>query len=777
MSYLSTFTADSLVKSQEIVFIDKNLEDYHLLVNGVTPGIEVIVLDGQADGVAQITTALQARPQMSSIHIVAHGTPGCLYLGNSQLSLDTLDQYSAQLQTWFSLCSNPQLHLYGCQVAAGDAGAEFLSQLHELTGASIAASQKRVGNAARGGSWQLQQHIGEGEVTSAFTPELMQSYSGVFSVTFSTASNYAVGSFSVNVTTGDLNGDGKPDLAVVNFNDNTVSVLLNNGNGTFGTASNFAVGSNPVSVTTGDFDGDGKLDLAVANNNSNNVSVLLNNGSGTFGTPSNFAVGSGPFSVTTGDFNGDGKPDLAVANISSNNVSVLLNNGNDTFGTASNFAVGSGPFSVTTGDFNGDGKPDLAVANISSNNVSVLLNNGNDTFGTASNFAVESSPVSVTTGDLNGDGKPDLAVANFRSNNVSVLLNNGSGGFGTASNFEVGPGSESVTTGDFNGDGKLDLAVAKNNSNNVSVLLGNGSGDFGSATNFAVGSTPYSVTTGDFDGDGKLDLAVANSGSNNVSVLLNTTNRPPVAVDDTATTRQNTAVTLSVTTLLANDTDPDGNPLSITAVGNATNGTVTLNDNSTPGNTSDDLITFSPTADFSGDASFEYTLSDGNGGTDTGLVKVIVGTVQFGSGDNDNLIGNDGNDILYGNGGVDTLIGNAGDDLIYGGSQADTIFAGLGNDTIYANGGNDRINSGSGLDTVWLGSGEATVVLSLGDGYDTINNFQLGLSQLSVGNLANQLSFADSEQGVRISAGDDLLAVVSNQTASSFSSNVNSIFV
>ncbi|QDL11410.1 hypothetical protein DP113_29260 [Brasilonema octagenarum UFV-E1] len=704
-----------------VVFIDANVDDSQSLILGAVAEAEVIVLENHSDGIAQITAALVGRSDISSIHIVSHGAPGCLYLGNSQLSLDTIDSYRSQLKTWESGC----IQLYGCNVASGDAGAQFVAQLHELTGTSIAASSKRVGNTALGGSWQLQQHIGECDATNAFTPKLMQSYSGVFAVTFSTPTYYGVGSNPFSITTEDFNGDGLPDLAVGNYGSDNVSVLLNNGSGGFGTATNFAVGLRPRSVTTGDFNGDGLPDLAVPiiGSGGGTVSVLLNNGSGGFGTATNYQAGLGPISVTTGDFNSDGLLDLAVANNSSNDVSVLLNNGSGGFGTATNFAVTSSPQSVTTGDFNGDGKLDLAVASYSdSNNVSVLLNNGDGGFGTATNYQAGSNPYSVTTGDFNGDGKLDLAVVNISSSNVSVLLNNGSGGFGTASNFAVGLTPNTVITGDFNGDGKLDLATANVSSSNVSVLLNNGSGGFGTAMNFRVGpnSGPISVTTADFDSDGKLDLATANVNSKNVSVLLSSiiNNQPPVAVDDSATTYQNTAVTFSVTTLLANDTDPDGNPLNpliITAVGNATNGTVSLNDNGTPDYTSDDEVIFTPNNNFSGNATFDYTLSDGNGGTDTGTVTVAVGQNINGGNRNDNLTGTAGNDVIFGLNGNDTINALAGDDQLDGGNGNDQLNGGNGNDTLLGGNGNDQLDGGNGDDTLLGGNGNDTLLGGNGD--------------------------------------------------------------
>jgi hypothetical protein len=187
-------------------------------------------------------------------------------------------------------------------------------------------------------------------------------------------------------------------------------------------------------VAIGDLNGDGKPDLAVTNYLSSTVSVLLGNGNGTFGPKIVFGTGSGPHSVAIGDLNGDGKPDLAVTNYVSYTVSVLLGNGNGTFGPKTDFGTGLEPNSVAIGDLNGDGKPDLAVANYYSNAVSVHLGDGNGAFGPKTDFGSGSNPVSVAIGDLNGDGKLDLAVANQLFSTVSVLLNAGPGA------TEVNPG-------------------------------------------------------------------------------------------------------------------------------------------------------------------------------------------------------------------------------------------------------------------------------------------------------------------------------------------------
>src|SRR5207244_4327244 len=137
------------------------------------------------------------------------------------------------------------------------------------------------------------------------------------------------------IAIGDLNGDGKPDLATANINSNDVTVLLGDGSGGFTEAagSPIAVGATPISVVIGNLNGDGKPDLATANVGANNVTVLLGDGSGGFteasGSP--FAVASLPPSVAIGDLNGDGKPDLATANGGSDNITVLLGDGSGDF--------------------------------------------------------------------------------------------------------------------------------------------------------------------------------------------------------------------------------------------------------------------------------------------------------------------------------------------------------------------------------------------------------------------------------------------------------------
>lgn len=290
---------------------------------------------------------------------------------------------------------------------------------------------------------QRPRSVASGDLSSDAKPDLVVANETDYTVTvllgdgtggFSPApgSPVAVGQRPWHVAVGDLNGDSKLDLAVANSMENSVSVLLGNGAGGLASApgSPVAVGRSPDGIALGDFNRDGKSDLAVANYGDHNVSVLLGNGTGGFspGPGSPVAVGGLPSSVAATDLTADGTLDLAVANLADASASVLLGNGSAGFtaGPGTPFALGSfRPVSLAVGDFNNDGRPDLATANAGgSGGVSVLLGDGAGGFSPAggSPFAAGEGFESVVVGDFDGDSGSDLAVANANDNNVSVLL-------------------------------------------------------------------------------------------------------------------------------------------------------------------------------------------------------------------------------------------------------------------------------------------------------------------------------------------------------------------
>ncbi len=319
---------------------------------------------------------------------------------------------------------------------------------------------------------------GDNDLVTARVSVLLNNGNG----TFAPKVDYAAGFDPYSVFSVDLDGDGDNDLAVANAGSghqaSTLSVLLNNGDGTFAPQVEYGIGASPNSVFGADLDGDGDNDLAVANRGfgPGSVSVLLNNGDGTFADGVYYTAGYSPSAVFGADLDGDGDDDLTVANMYSDNVSVLMNNGDGTFAGKVDYAAGNGPISVLSTDLDGDGDNDLAVANVFSDNISVLFNNGDGSFATNVDYSTDIGPTrdfptSVFSADLDGDGDSDLAVANRFSNIVSVFLNNGAGQFAARVDYAVGDEPRSVFSADLDGDGDNDLAVGNFSSGNVSVLM------------------------------------------------------------------------------------------------------------------------------------------------------------------------------------------------------------------------------------------------------------------------------------------------------------------
>jgi uncharacterized protein (DUF2141 family) len=360
-------------------------------------------------------------------------------------------------------------------------------------------------------------------------------------VTFAPVTSFSTGASTLPLRTAvaDVNGDGKLDALVTNSTANTLGVLLGDGTGKFtlqANAPSTGAGGGPRAVAVADVNGDGKLDALVANYQSTTLGVLLGNGSGGFTLQAAMPrLGvSNPTSLVVADVNGDGKIDVLATDSNGGALSVLLGNGSGgfTYQSSSPATGGDIPYDVAVADVNGDGKVDALVVNNFDGTLGVLLGTGTGSFTLQGNTATggaNSSPYSVAIADVNGDGKPDALVANRGTSTLGVLLGNGSGGFTLqASSPSTGTGSRptSVAVADFNGDGKLDALVTNTDAGTLAVLLGNGSGSFTLQTagfNTGAISNTFGLTVADVNGDRKPDALVANTSSNTLSVLLNRT--------------------------------------------------------------------------------------------------------------------------------------------------------------------------------------------------------------------------------------------------------------
>ena len=350
---------------------------------------------------------------------------------------------------------------------------------------------------------------------------VFNSFSQITPLCFSEPFHYTADSLPYDITSADFNNDGKPDIAVVNAGMDTLSIIINSGNGNFLPTVNYKVGFNPWRIIALDLNSDSNIDLVTVNSTSGSnlcdITVLLGNGSGIFSSATNYSVGPTPVSIAPGDFNHDGKIDLAVSGVMDTHF--LYGQGNGTFNQAFTYNLGWTGMSSTSGDFNSDGFLDLAFIDAGSgSNMSVFL--GTSTF--LNTYYVGGVDCwSMLSNDYNNDGLTDIAVCN--PDHVFLLFG---GSFNTPVTYTLAnTQSLGMTSSDINGDGYIDLIVAGTGTDNVSVLLGSSNGIFSLSTidyTTGNGTLPTAVTSSDFNGDGKSDLATGNYNTSNISILLNT---------------------------------------------------------------------------------------------------------------------------------------------------------------------------------------------------------------------------------------------------------------
>jgi len=325
------------------------------------------------------------------------------------------------------------------------------------------------------------------------------------------------------VTTGDFNLDSKPDIAIANNQGSdpqpgAVLVIAGNGSQAFPAAQSFSAGFDLFGIVAGDLNGDGKPDLATTDFGvpwePKTVNVLLGNGDGSFQPSADYRVAGVPAAIAIADLNHDGVADLVTADWAQFGADILLGNGDGTFQstTVVNMANSTynNTYGIAVGDLNGDGIPDLVAANLigqSAGAIGIAMGNGDGTFAPATYLQDGGNgPFQVLLADLNGDGRLDIVAANIYDASVSVLLGNGDGTFQAPLRiFDSCCGAYNIFLADVNNDGQLDLVSAANNLGNSSVRYGNGDGTFQAAQPLPLFIEDVSVA--DFDGDGTQDIA------------------------------------------------------------------------------------------------------------------------------------------------------------------------------------------------------------------------------------------------------------------------------
>ncbi|QRR00053.1 DUF4347 domain-containing protein [Dyadobacter sandarakinus] len=621
----------------DLVIIDESLHDYRSLAANFAPGSQVIYVPNNAEGFQKLSKTLAMHGKAERVHIMTHGTSGNFVLGQTQLHAGNISEHAAFWQSLGKVLETGRssLLIYSCELAAGQAGENFVKRLHGMLGVPVAASDDPTGNVHRGGDWDLE--FAAGKLIKSHVLEVLN-FKGLLVPAF-TQFTGASSPFSQMVIQtddqfiyGDFDADGDIDIHSFDGSSPTNDFWQNNGSGSFskvsGTASPFEnIIENAVFYTANrafvaDWDNDGDADIYVTmrNEGKNEKNLFYHNDKGKYvqvsGASSPFAniTVSGYTQLIVGDFDNDGDVDLHTY------PGGLLDNEfwqND----------GTGAFSRVTGS--------------------------NNPFNNLPDKAAFSNAEWAYVADWDNDG--DVDILNTRRGSVSVrdYYRNDNGSYslqtGAANPFNgmAIDTDNQILSGDFDADGDLDLHVS-DGSTTVIFWRNNGSGTFtrvtGPANPFnnlpnsgAFYNNSKKAFVADWDNDKDADVFTTNYTAGKQNFFFRQNDAPP-SITTTSPANQATGVSVSGNISLTfsqpvtgaagkniqiRRSDDNSVVASIAAAGPQVTGSGTT------------TITIDPTADLAGSTSYYLTIDkaafvDAEGriflGTNIGTLRFTTGT-------------------------------------------------------------------------------------------------------------------------------------------------------
>ncbi len=725
------------------------------------------MLDSHQDGVQQITTLLHESIGIESVHLVSHGLPGALVLGNVRLGLEMGDRHTNLIQSWARILADIPLLIYGCNVAAGAVGHTFIQQLQQLTQAKIAASTQPVGGGD--GTWALDYTTVSVPEPLAFRPEVMAAYDATFvaplpppgaTSTTNTVTNVTPVPIVDNTTiTSTLLVSGLDpylwDLDLRTFITHTfaadLEIKLISPQGTIVTITTDNGGSNDnvFNGTIWDDDGGTPVTDATFTNGVPIATVAPEGALGAF-------IGENPNGIWTIEVRDDAGADTGNLNQWSLNLTTLPK------APATATTSFSDPTPVAIAD-NGIISRTLAVSGLDEFITDVNLRTFiTHTFAADLDITLISpSGTSVTISTDNGGSNDDVFNGTLWDDSAADPV--------TDFIYTNGVVAPTLTP-----EEALAAFIGENPNGTWTLQIADDSaGELGNLDSWSL-----DIQTGAFPTVNVVaGLAPSEDGPTHGTFVINL-DRPAQAGGLTLQTTLGGTASAADFLLAAGANVNAIAPNSITIAAGATTATVIV----IP--IDDAVIDPGETVTLSLGAGAGYAVGAGNsaaltiadnegnfvGTPDDDVIEGLSGNdVISGLGGSDRLLGRDGNDLIKGGGGNDRLIGGRGNDILKGGGGNDLLNGGDGDDLLNGGGGNDRLIGGRGSDRLIGGRGNDFLkggadsdifVLKAGNGFSFIQDFSLSEDLLQ---LSGSLSFGDLDliqQGNNtiVSVGNDVLA-------------------
>ncbi|MBF0357366.1 MAG: DUF4347 domain-containing protein [Magnetococcales bacterium] len=527
---------------KEIIFIAADVDDIETLLAGIDPTHEVKLLDGNSDGVLQIAETLAEYHNLDAIHIISHGDDGLVALGNSELSNSNISTYTQALTQWGdALTTGGDILFYGCDVGAGDAGAEFVEQLSQLTGADIAASDDLTGS--QGGDWSLEKISGNVETEVALTITSQENYAGTLAtitVTSTADNSTSDGLVTLREAITAAQTDASVDGSTAGSGADTI-VFSVTANSTIQLTSVLTISSD-ITID-GDFDGSGDnvADISISDDGATSTrGFFISAGTVNFNSLTlddiDYTSGSGGAIVHTGGT-------LTIYNSTIKNSSASSSGGG--IWSSSTLNITNSTISTNSATSNGGNIYSTGTLNITDSTVSGGVatgwGGGLMSYGTVN---ITRSTFSTNQATSNVGGIYNNSVLNIIDSTISGNFTNGNAGgiyvsAGTTTiehstiAFNVADMNDSGSTGGgiYNSAGTANLGhtiVSNNYQDSASSVSSDLVGTFGSSgdsagynlLNDVAAATIGGTTTGNISTDPNLQALANNGGTTQTHALL-----------------------------------------------------------------------------------------------------------------------------------------------------------------------------------------------------------------------------------------------------------------